>query len=137
LSPEVLARKLLKLREFLLDLRAFQGASEAEVEENHYVVERLLQLVVEVSTDILAHELAARGVVPTSYRDTVRKGVEAGLLPAELGARLEEAAGLRNVLVHLYEELDYSILAGSITPALEDFGALLALFQRRLEEMEE
>ena len=137
MSPEVLARKLLKLREFLVDLRAFQGASEVEVEENHYVVERLLQLVVEVSTDILAHELASRGVVPTSYRDTVRKGVEAGLLPAELGGRLEEAAGLRNVLVHLYEELDYSILARSITPALEDFGALLALFQRRLEEMEE
>lgn len=137
MSPEVLARKLLKLREFLVDLGAFRGASAVEVEENHYVVERLLQLVVEVSTDLLAHELASRGVTPSSYRDTVRRGVEAGLLPAELGARLEEAAGLRNVLVHLYEELDYSILAGSITPALEDFGALLALFQQRLEEMEE
>ncbi len=136
MSPEVLARKLLKLREFLEDLRPFDGASVAEVEENHYVVERLLQLLVEVSTDILAHELASRGVTPASYRETVKRGVEEGLLSPDLGARLEKAAGLRNVLVHLYEELDYAILAGSISSALTDFGQFLVLFHRRLEEME-
>lgn len=137
MSPEVFARKLAKLREFLADLRPFAEASLTEGEKDHYVIERLLQLLVEVGTDILAHELAGRGIVPTSYRDTVRKSVEEGLLPQELGDRLERATGLRNVLVHLYEEVDLEILTESIRPALEDFGEVLKIFQGRLEEMGE
>jgi uncharacterized protein YutE (UPF0331/DUF86 family) len=136
LSPEVLARKLAKLRVFLSDLRPYEGASLNTVEEDHYRVERLLQLLVEVATDILAHELARLGVVPASYRDAVRKAVEEGLLSEELGVSLERAAGLRNVLVHLYEDLDMEILAASVEPALKDFGEFLMLFQKRLLEME-
>jgi uncharacterized protein YutE (UPF0331/DUF86 family) len=137
LSPEVLARKLAKLREFLSDLKKFEDASREVVVNNHYAIERLLQLLVEVATDILAHELSSRGVVPTSYRETIRKGVEEGYLSPELGVRLERATGLRNVLVHLYEELDMDILGDSINPALEDFGEFLRVFQSRLEEMGE
>ena len=136
MSPEVLARKLAKLRVFLSDLLPYEGASLPAVEEDHYRVERLLQLLVEVATDILAHELARLGVVPTSYRDAVRKAVEEGILSEELGGSLERAAGLRNVLVHLYEDLDMEILAASVDPALSDFGEFLELFQKRLEEME-
>jgi uncharacterized protein YutE (UPF0331/DUF86 family) len=136
LSPEVLARKLAKLRVFLSDLRPYAGASLHAVEEDHYRVERLLQLLVEVATDILAHELARLGVVPASYRDAVRKAVEEGLLSEELGESLERAAGLRNVLVHLYEDLDMEVLTASVEPALNDFGQFLKLFQERLEEME-
>lgn len=137
MSPDVLARKLAKLRVFLKDLRPYEGASVPAVEEDHYRVERLLQLLVEVATDILAHELAHLGVVPASYRDAVRKAVGAGLLSEELGVSLERAAGLRNVLVHLYEDLDMEILAASVGPALNDFGQFLKLFQERLEEMEQ
>lgn len=137
MSPEVLARKLAKLREFLSDLKKFEDASREVVVNNHYAIERLLQLLVEVATDILAHELSSRGVVPTSYRETIRKGVEEGYLSPELGVRLERATGLRNVLVHLYEELDMDILGDSINPALEDFGEFLRVFQSRLEELGE
>ena len=135
MSPEVLARKLAKLREFLSDLKKFEDASLEVVENDHYAIERLLQLLVEVATDILAHELSSRGIVPASYRETIRKGVEEGYLSPELGVRLERATGLRNVRVHLYEELDMEILGDSINPALEDFGEFLRVFQSRLEEL--
>ena len=39
-----------------------------------------------------------------------------------LAGRLADAAGLRNVLVHLYEDIDYEIVAASVERALEDFG---------------
>ncbi len=137
MSPEVLARKLEKLRIYLVDLHAFRGVPFEEVEEDHYALERIFQLLVEVSTDILAHELARSGTVPKSYRDTVRLAAEAGLLPPELGTRLERAAGLRNLLVHLYEEVDLEILAESVEPALEDFGEFLTIFQARLAALGE
>lgn len=53
-----------------------------------------------------------------------------GLLAEDLAERLSRAAGLRNILVHLYEDIDYEIVAASIDAALDDFDALL----RRLEE---
>lgn len=40
--------------------------------------------------------------------------------------RLEDAAGMRNVLVHLYEEIDLEIPHASIGPALNDFAELVA-----------
>ena len=46
-------------------------------------------------------------------------------------------AGLRNLLVHMYERIDYRVVAGSITHALEDFGVVLELFEKRLAAMEE
>ena len=46
-------------------------------------------------------------------------------------------AGLRNLLVHMYEQIDYRVVAASIAPALEDSGEVLAVFEKRLAAMEE
>jgi uncharacterized protein YutE (UPF0331/DUF86 family) len=56
------------------------------------------------------------------------------LLPPDLAGRLQEAAGMRNVIVHLYQEIDYAILHASIRPALRDFGHFVALFEARLDD---
>ncbi len=136
MSPEVLARKLERLRAYLSDLVPHRGRSAAELREDPYEVERLLELLVQVSVDILAHELAERDETPTSYRETFERAGRRGLLPEDLAGRLADAAGLRNILVHLYEEIDYEIVAASIGSAVDDFGELLEVLQRRLEEQD-
>lgn len=40
---------------------------------------------------------------------------------------------MRNVLVHLYEDIDYQILHGSIQPALQDFSQFTAVFAKGLD----
>jgi uncharacterized protein YutE (UPF0331/DUF86 family) len=137
LSPEVLARKLDQLRRYLEDLDPHRGRDAADLRDEPYEVERLLELVVQVSVDVLAHELAERGETPESYRKTFLLAAEKGLLPDPLARRLADAAGLRNVLVHLYEDIDYEIVAASIGPALEDFGELLRLMEQRLDDNRE
>jgi uncharacterized protein YutE (UPF0331/DUF86 family) len=54
-------------------------------------------------------------------------------LLADLAGRLQEAAGMRNVIVHLYQAIDYTVLRDSISPALRDFGQFIALFETRLD----
>ena len=137
MSPEVLARKLVQLRRFLEALRCYEGATAEEVERDPFAVERLLELLVQVSVDLVAHDLRRRDMVADSYRDAFRKAGEHGILPGDLAGRLQEAAGLRNLLVHMYEQIDYRVVAGSIAPALEDFGEVLAVFEKRLAAMEE
>jgi uncharacterized protein YutE (UPF0331/DUF86 family) len=133
-TPEVLMRKLTYLRQLLADLAPFEGATLAEVQAEHYRLERLFELHVMTASDILFHELAERGLTPDSYRGAFRLAAAQGLLPPDLADRLQDAAGMRNVIVHLYEEIDYAILRASIGPALRDFGRFVALFEARLDD---
>lgn len=50
---------------------------------------------------------------------------------------MQEAAGLRNILVHMCEEIDDGVVAASISPALEDFDRVLQVFEERLAAMDE
>ena len=136
MTRDVLVRKLAALERYLKDLRPHAGKSAAEVRADPYEVERLLELVVQVAADILTHELSERGTTPESYRDTFLRSADAGLLPADHAERLADAAGLRNVLVHMYEKIDYEIVAKSVERALEEFGAFLDLYRARLEDPE-
>lgn len=134
MTREVLARKLAALERYLGDLGRHRGMAPERLEEDPYRVERLLELVVQVAVDIVAHELAERDVTPESYRDAFLRAVDADLLPEDLARRLADAAGLRNVLVHLYDTIDYEIVAASVARALEDFGAFLELYRGRLSD---
>lgn len=134
-SPDVLARKLRRLSDYLDDLSAHRGRGAAEIAGDPYELERLLELVVQVAVGILSHLLAERRVSPESYRATFELAGEHDLLPTDLAGRLARAAGLRNILVHLYEDIDYDIVATSVDPALDDFGAFVRHFHERLPEV--
>jgi uncharacterized protein YutE (UPF0331/DUF86 family) len=131
-APDTLLRKLTYLRQLLADLTPYVGATLSEVHAEHYKLERLFELLVMTATDILFHLLAEQGLTPDSYRAAFKIAAEQGLLPVDLAERLQEAAGMRNVLVHLYEDIDYTILRDSIEPALRDFGQFVAIFESRL-----
>lgn len=132
--PDVLMRKLLYLRQLLSDLAPYENATLAEVEAEHYKLERLMELLVATATDILFHKLAEMNLAPDSYRDAFRLAGLHGLLPKDLAERLQNAAGMRNVLVHLYEDIDYQILRDSIQPALRDFSQFTAVFAEELDD---
>ena len=134
MAPEVLLRRLAQLRQLLTDLAPLEGATLAEVRSEHYKLERLFELLVAAASDILHHRLAERGLTPDSYRGAFRMAAEQGLIPGDLSERLQEAAGMRNILVHLYERIDHEILRDSIEPALRDFGKFVALLEEQLEE---
>jgi uncharacterized protein YutE (UPF0331/DUF86 family) len=58
--------------------------------------------------------------IPPSNRDSFRLLAEAGVIPAEMSARLQRMVGFRNVAVHRYRDLDLAILASVITRDLDD-----------------
>jgi len=132
MAPDVLARKLQYLRQLLQDLSPYEDATRSQVEVEHYKLERLLELLITTATDILFHILAEQNMAPASYRDAFKLAGEHGILPADLAVRLQKATGMRNVLVHLYESIDYDVLHQSIPPALQDFTQFAAIFAQRI-----
>jgi uncharacterized protein YutE (UPF0331/DUF86 family) len=134
MTSEVLLRKLTYMRQLLIDLAPYEGATLAQVRAEHYKLERLFELLVMAASDLLFHELTDQGVTPASYRDAFRLAGVHGLLPVELADRLQQAAGMRNVIVHLYQGIDYAILRDSIGPALRDFGQLVSWLEAQLDQ---
>lgn len=80
--------------------------------------ERLLQESVESAVDIGVHILAREGrAVPAHAFSTFAALADAGILDAELAGQLAPATGLRNRLVHAYDEIDDAIVHGAIATA--------------------
>jgi uncharacterized protein YutE (UPF0331/DUF86 family) len=133
MAPDVLLRKLTYLRQLLADLAPYKNVTLEQVVAEHYKLERIFELLVIATTDILKHQLANRDIWPDSYRDSYKLAAKQGLLPADLAERLQDAASMRNLIVHLYERVDYTILRDSIAPALRDFSQVLAVFESQLD----
>jgi uncharacterized protein YutE (UPF0331/DUF86 family) len=132
MAPEVLLRKLSYLRRLLDDLAPYEEATLEQVLADHYKLERIFELLVVVTADFLNHSLIERDLSPTSYRDSYRMAAEQGLLPADLAERLQDAASIRSVIVHVYEWVDYVMLHDSLKPALHDFRQAVALFETQV-----
>jgi uncharacterized protein YutE (UPF0331/DUF86 family) len=92
----------------------------------------LLHLACECVLDIAQHVISDQGYrQPANYKDAMEILRQEGLLTADLGARLQRWMGLRNVLVHLYAEIDHGRTFDAIAldlGDLEQFAAATAAY---------
>jgi uncharacterized protein YutE (UPF0331/DUF86 family) len=91
------------------------------------VVERRLERAVGRMIDINYHLITASGHPPPSdYHASFLKLSEIGVLDPEFARRIARAAGLRNRLVHDYEDLDPGKVFDALDDALRDVPVYLA-----------
>lgn len=113
-DPEVFRRRLSKLEDLLSQLRALAATPRDRYEKDRgkqAQAERWLHLAAECVLDIAHHLIADRGWrTPSSYRDAIRVLAEHSVLDDPLARQLEQWAGLRNVLVHLYLDVDQRVI---------------------------
>ncbi|MEE8526542.1 MAG: DUF86 domain-containing protein [Thermoanaerobaculia bacterium] len=130
---EVFRSRLAKLEEYLARLEELARRARAEVLGNAGLmaqVERWMHLAVESAIDLAQHLISSRGWrTPTTNREAFRILREEKVLPSRLAEQMEDWAGLRNVLVHLYLEIDHQLLWTALTEELSqlrDFAAAVA-----------
>ena len=120
----VVRRHLVALRAAVINLRRHAGAlphalrSDADL---RWTVERGLQLCAQNALDIATHIASAVGRDAADYTSAIDILVEAQVLPPEFGAQFREVAGLRNILVHGYLEVDLDIVSRVLLEHLDDF----------------
>jgi uncharacterized protein YutE (UPF0331/DUF86 family) len=70
----------------------------------------------------LCYHVSARHLrrVPEDYAGCFAGLADAGLVPAELSSRLQQMARFRNLLVHVYREIDYGRVFDAIETDLDD-----------------
>ena len=120
----VVRRHLAALRSALPILRRHAGVSPQALNadpERRWSVERGLQLCAQNALDIATHLVSTLGLDTSDYASAIDRLVEAEVLPAEFGARFRAVAGLRDILVHRYLDVDLEIVADAVNRHLEDF----------------
>ena len=126
MSPEVVSRKLARMTQCLAELEPYNACPYERFLVDHYKIERLIELLVMAVSDIVIHLLDSRGEpAPISYRTAFLRAGETGLLSPEFSQRLALGAGLRNILVHDYEEIDYPLLHRSLAKIVGDLSRFI------------
>jgi uncharacterized protein YutE (UPF0331/DUF86 family) len=81
-----------------------------------------LQVAIEVCIDLGNHLIASeRWRAPRDYRDVFSVLQENGVVTEEFAQTLRQMAGLRNLLVHLYWEIDDAQIYADVQNNLDDF----------------
>ncbi|MFA5786730.1 MAG: DUF86 domain-containing protein [Actinomycetota bacterium] len=118
-----------RLLETLADYRRRLGGL-ADLPADRYVAEEafagryLVQAAAQACIDIANHIIASEGWrVPRDFRDTFTVLEENGVLGPDLATRSRALAGLRNRLVHLYEEVDDTLVHAALQEGLADLDA--------------
>lgn len=96
-------------------------------------VERLLQEIVDAAADVNVHLLRLAGApAPGDYRSSFLDAGRHGIIPEPLAIALAPAAGLRNRLVHEYDEIDDAVVLGAVADACRLFAEYVAAVERYL-----
>lgn len=142
LRREFVERKLQLIAEDLGRLASMREISFDDLiadEIRLAAVERILERIVLRAIDVNEHLISelATGAEEKStrltYRDTFVKLAAYGVYPAEFAQQIAPSAGLRNVLVHEYNDADHRIVHGAIGTALQQFTTYIEHIERFLD----
>ena len=133
-DAESVATRLDRLTPLLEELEEIRAAGhDAYMADfrSRLAADHAVQLAVQICIDVGAHLIAELGLeVPSGYRGIFESLRSAGLDP-QLTERLADAAGMRNILVHGYLEVDDEAVWGALDH-LDDLRQFAAFTQRQI-----
>lgn len=105
---------------------------DSDVREQRFV-QHTLQLALQAALDVSSHIVSARRLgEPDTNRQLFGLLLGDGWLAAELLPQLQAMAGLRNILVHGYQQVDNAIVRDVVEHHLPDLSAFVLQVRQRL-----
>lgn len=115
-------RSMKKYVDFLLSRRNVPKKSLEEDYELISAIERNFQLAIESALDIGEIIISTEGFEkPEDYKSVILILGKHGIMPKDFASKFALAASFRNILVHMYEEVDIDILYDYLHNKLDDF----------------
>ena len=137
LRKEFILLKMQDLKTFLDEIKPLVEITFIEYKKDYvkrHAVEKLVELIVELASDINRNVIEAQQGSPASnYYNTFTQLGELNVLPEALSLRLASTTGLRNRLVHRYEEIDHKIVYHSAVRLLPDYLQYFKLIEKYLK----
>lgn len=137
MNEDLVRQRLESMARYLRELEAvLESPKQTFVSEprDHHAAERLAELLVEGASRINSEVSASVAGIPASdYYTSFFSLSSAGWLEPETAGALAPLAGLRNILVHQYEEVRLPDLYDTLKASLPDWRAYLASVAGHLE----
>jgi len=130
IDRELVTRKMVLIAEDLRRIEGLAGKGREEYlasEIDETLAERYLERMIGRMIDVNYHLLTESGEAPPrDYHESFVRLHRLGVLEADFARRLAPSAGLRNRIVHVYDDLDPGRVYDSLQSALPDVPAYLA-----------
>ena len=133
-DPELVAKKLAFIETCVRELQTMARPDRIsdDLREQRFV-EHTLQLAIQAALDVGSHIVSDERLgEPETSRDVFRLLGRAGFVSAELVGCLEEMAGFRDVVVHLYQDVDLGIVRDVVENHLGDLLDFATAIRRKL-----
>ena len=132
-------QKINEISEYLPEIKNLLVFSNEEILKDSYKVhtaERLLQLAVDAMIDINQHFIKELDLkISEDLQGTFYVLGENGVLPKEFSNKIAPVVGIRNRIVHRYEELDKELFIRTFRKDFSDFEEYLKLINQYLEKI--
>ncbi len=127
---DLVLRKLADLDQYVSQVSEYRDIAVEQYRKDwktQRIIERTLQLAIEVCVDVANHVIADRDLrIPPTYAEAFEVLAEAGLLDAALRDAMSRMSQFRNVIVHQYTEIDAAIVVRILREHLRDFARFKA-----------
>jgi uncharacterized protein YutE (UPF0331/DUF86 family) len=124
-------QRLQLLTGYLHELRRLRDLPVAEYLHEVYAGRYLVQVAAQTCIDLANHVIASEGWrTPRDFGDSFAVLHEHGVIDDALASRLRGLAGLRNRLVHVYDEIDDVRVHQALATGLPDLDAFAAAVAR-------
>jgi uncharacterized protein YutE (UPF0331/DUF86 family) len=138
MNKEIITKKLLQLKDYLDELeKLVLKFSKEEVlsdPSKRLATERLAQLIIDTMIDVNIQIIIDRNLAYEQTRSTFTMLGEIGVLPKEFANQIAPLAGLRNILVHRYEQLDKELFIRNLFKNYDNFKKYIAYINKFLED---
>jgi uncharacterized protein YutE (UPF0331/DUF86 family) len=144
IEPEVILARLQAIRKYLQRLKQFESLTFEEYQndfDTQLVTERLIQLCTEAALDINKYLFAKLGLI-TSKQELTNKeyflnAIAHCILTQKTATALASAAGMRNILVHLYLDIENSQVFLAIEKCLQYYPVYMREILNYIDQLEE
>lgn len=123
-DKEVVTLKLQELERYLDNLKKHQDITIDSLTsdlDQAWIVQHGLQLCIQLILDIGNHILAEEKVPVTDYAQIFHELSRLKIIPEDFAQKIKGMAGLRNILVHEYSDLNLDNIVDLLNNRLDDF----------------
>jgi uncharacterized protein YutE (UPF0331/DUF86 family) len=111
---EIIINKLIKMENYISELEKFKPDTFKEYQNNQlkrYAIERIIQLIIDLALDINNILIKKADRYPAQdYYSSFLELIELEILSEEFAKDIAPSTGIRNRLVHEYEEVDNKVV---------------------------
>ena len=141
-DKNMILRKMADLKTYINQVKEYASISLDDYQSDwkvQRIVERTLQMAIEVCVDMVNHIIADRNFrIPNTYSEGFRILKENNIISEVLCENLVNMCKFRNVLVHEYDKVDPAVVIPILRNRLKDFdlfqAEILGYFKKNKEQ---